>query len=69
MSIPVVSTQENNPLIEFTGELHVNALAVSNFMAEINLLPWVTPATRIPIIRITMDNSINEKAFLLLSII
>jgi hypothetical protein len=24
----------------------------------------VTPATRIPIIKITIDNSINEKAFL-----
>jgi hypothetical protein len=44
-------------------------LAEDSFIAETNLELCVTPATKIPIIKITIDNSISEKAFLLIFII
>lgn len=58
----VVSSHRAKSLIELTGELWVKACADFTWDLPSNLVPWVTPATRTPIINITIDNSISEKA-------
>jgi hypothetical protein len=50
--------------IEAISEEVVADCALNNFIRDINLELWVTPATKIPIIKITIDNSIRENAFL-----
>ena len=57
-----VSYHETRPVIEGTGELCVKARADDKAIWRINRELCVTPATNIPMIKITIDNSINEKA-------
>ena len=56
--------KEKTFLNDGTGELNVSDLADCIFIALINLDDCVTPATKIPMIKITIDNSISEKALL-----
>jgi hypothetical protein len=50
--------------IEAISEEVVADCALNNFIRNTNLELWVTPATKIPIIKITIDNSIRENACL-----
>ena len=58
-----VSYQADKLGMPATGEFMVRFCAVCNLEALTNLLPWVTPATRIPMIKSTIETSISEKAF------
>jgi len=63
-SLSEVSVQRTKLEIEFTSLDFVNDWAELSLIWLINLELCVTPATRIPMIKMTIDNSIKEKAFL-----
>ena len=54
---------------EETGELRVKFLIVARRICFSNRLDCVTPATKIPMIKITIDNSISEKALVIFFLI
>ena len=62
LSGKVVSSHKLRSGIVGTTDDLVKLINVVIFIREINLEDWVTPATKIPIIKITIDNSINENA-------
>jgi hypothetical protein len=68
LSSSEVSIQKDKSLIEEIGELRVKFCAVITFILAINREEEVTPATKIPIIKITIDNSIKENALSLLKL-
>ena len=58
----VDSNQNFNPLVKAAGELFVRVLAEVSLALVINLSAWAIPATISPMIRITTEISIREKA-------
>jgi hypothetical protein len=69
LSLIVDSSHRLRFLKDGTGELKVSDRADCNFIALINLDDCVTPATKMPIIKITIYNSIKEKALLFINLI
>lgn len=64
----VVSTQKTKYAIVGTTDDLVKLIYDANFILKTGREDWVTPATKMPMIRMTIDSSISEKALLLLVI-
>ena len=63
LSSAVASNHAASPEIEGTAEFFVKERALVNLNLLTKRLDCVTPAIIMPIIKSTIDNSINEKAF------